>query len=391
MPTTKGERMNICFLGKINVGKSTVINRIIGQDVSIVSEQAGTTTDAVSKRFELIPAGPVTFFDTAGLDDKSPLQKERLNATMKVIFKSDLAVLVLDNNGLHDVDIECMQRLGELRLPYIVLWNKSDLATPDAKTLDYCSKNGVVLVEYNGLKSEIIKQVETLKKHNEGFVIRDLIGKDDLIVQVMPQDDAAPKGRVILPQVVVLREVLDSDAIGVCCTEKNLKQTLSMLVKKPYLVVTDSQVVDAVQAIIPSDVFFTTYSILFARYKGELSAFLEGLQALKGLKAGDDVLIFESCSHNVTHSDIAEVKIPGWLKKYLGFEVNITKLCGNDFPDDLQKYKLVIHCGGCMVTRTEVLRRVSECKRRGIPITNYGLIICQMQGCLERAVEIFKN
>jgi len=391
MKTSKGERMNICFLGKINVGKSTVINRIIGQDVSIVSEQAGTTTDAVSKRFELIPAGPVTFFDTAGLDDNSPLKKERLNATMKVIFKSDLAVLVLDNNGMHEVDINCLQRLNELKLPFIVLWNKSDLAAPDAKTREYCNQHKLTLVEYNDLKAEIIKRVDILRKHNESYVIRDLIGKDDLIVQVMPQDDAAPKGRVILPQVVVLREVLDSDAIGVCCTDKNLKQTLATLSKKPFLVVTDSQVVDAVQAAIPPDVFFTTYSILFARYKGELATFLDGLKELKELKEGDEVLIFESCSHNITHSDIAEVKIPGWLKKYLGFELKINKLCGYNFPDDLEKYKLVIHCGGCMVTRTEVLRRVSECKRRGVPITNYGLIICQMQGCLERAIEIFKN
>jgi len=383
--------MNICVIGKTNVGKSTVINRIIGQDVSIISDLPGTTTDPVTKRFELIPAGSVTFFDTPGYDDDSSLAQQRVSATLKVIFHSDLAILVLDNTGLAEKDLFYIQKLLQMNMPFIALWNKADLAHIDKNTRKYCDKHKITLLEYPQLKEELIKVITSIKQQNMAYIIRDLLSPGDLIVQVIPIDDAAPAGRIILPQVMVLRELLDVGAIGVCTTEKELAQTLSLLTQKPRLVVTDSQAVDIVTKTISPDTLMTTYSILFARYKGDLSVFLEGLSALKNLKPADEVLIWESCSHNVTHSDIGEVKIPNWLKKHLGFEVRCSKLGGSDYPDDLPKYKLVIHCGGCMATRTEILRRVHLCTRAGIPITNYGLIICQMQGCLPRAIEIFQR
>jgi len=391
MQSIKSERMNICVIGRTNVGKSTVINRIIGQDVSIISDLPGTTTDPVNKRFELIPAGPVTFFDTPGYDDESTLAQQRVSATLKVIFHSDLAILVLDHTGLAEKDLFYIQKLQQMNMPFIVLWNKADLAPIDQTTHQYCEKNNITLLEYPFLKDELIKTISHLKQQNQAYIIRDLLSPGDQIVQVMPIDDAAPAGRIILPQVMVLREVLDATAVGVCCTEKELSHTLSLLSQKPALVITDSQAVDIVTQTISPDTLMTTYSILFARYKGDLSVFLEGLSALKSLKPDDEVLIWESCSHNVTHSDIGEVKIPNWLKKHLGFAVRTTKLGGSDYPDDLQKYKMVIHCGGCMATRTEILRRVHLCTRAGIPITNYGLIICQMQGCLPRAIEIFQR
>jgi len=391
MQSIRSERMNICVIGKTNVGKSTIINRITGQDVAITSALPGTTNDPVNKKFEFIPAGPVTFFDTPGYDDVSVLAEQRTSATMKIIFRSDLAVVVLDNTGMEDIAIFYIKKIQEMRIPFCVLWNKTDLAHIDATTREYCQKNSITLLEYNALKDELVKMITTLRRETEAHIIRDLLSQNDLVVQVMPIDDAAPKGRVILPQVMVLREILDANAIGVCCTEKELPQVIPMLNKKPALVVTDSQAVDFVQNNIPPDTLLTTYSILFARYKGDLNVFLAGLEAVNTLKPGDEVLIWESCSHAVTHNDIGEVKIPSWLQKHLGFEVHFTKLGGNDYPEDLQKYKLVIQCGGCMVTRSEIIRRVHECSRAGVPITNYGLIICHMHGCLQRAIELFQK
>ena len=388
--TSKMERMNICFIGKTNVGKSTVINKLIGQEVSIVSEQPGTTTDSVVKRYELIPVGPVSFFDTAGYDDTTDLGQKRMKATSNAIFKSDLAVLVLDNHGLSEIDIIKINELHHGRIPFIILWNKSDLAGVDKKTKEYCAKNNIIIVEFNELKNELINRLQTLQQNNN-FIVKDLIKKDDFIVLVMPMDSAAPKGRIILPQAMALREIIETGAIGLCCDVSELPITLNSLMVAPALVVTDSQAIESVQRIVPENINLTTFSILFARYKGEFGSFIKGIDFLRQLKPNDKVLIAETCSHNTTHEDIGKVKIPNLLSKYLSFTPMIDFVSGNDFPEDLEKYKLVIHCGGCMLTRTEILRRIHECERRNVAITNYGMVLSEISGCLERTVKLIRN
>ena len=386
----KMERMNICFIGKTNVGKSTVINKLIGQNISIVSEQPGTTTDPVVKRYELIPVGPVSFFDTAGYDDITDLGYKRLNATLKTIFKSDLAVIVIDNKGLQEIDILQVDKLFEKRIPFFILWNKSDIASIDVKTSEFCQKKNIAIVEYDNLKEQLIKQLESLQK-NENFIVKDLIKNDDLIVLVMPIDSAAPKGRIILPQAMVLREVIETGAIGVCCDVNSLKRTFDSLKDIPKLVITDSQAIESVQQIVPKSINLTTFSILFARFKGELDSFINGINILNNLKENDKVLVAETCSHNTTHEDIGRIKIPKLLSKYLGFSPDFEFVSGSDFPSDLEKFKLVIHCGGCMLTRTEILRRIHECERHSVAITNYGMVLSEVSGCLKRVIQLILN
>ena len=393
----KGERMNICVIGRMNVGKSTIINKLIGQEISIVSEQPGTTTDPVAKRYELIPVGPVTIYDTAGYDDNTPLGKKRIKASLKVIFKSDLAIVVLDDKGLFDIDIFYIKKLVELEIPYIMVWNKADICKIDKITSTFLSERKSEIVycsiednDLDPLKEEIISHVLMLKSA-EKYLLRDIINKNDLIVLVMPIDEAAPKGRIILPQVQVLREILDSNAIAICCTEKELARTLKTLKKEPKLVITDSQVIEKVMKITPKKVFLTTFSTLFARYKGDLNVLLSGTKLINDIKAEDKILIIEACSHHTTDKDIGAVKIPGWIKKHLGFAPEIVKISGSDLPADLETYKLAIHCGGCMLTRTEFIRRINECQRRGVAITNYGLLISEINGQLDRVVQIFNE
>ena len=400
----KGERMNICFIGKRNVGKSSIINKLIGQNVSIVSEQPGTTTDAVAKRYELHPIGAVTIYDTAGYDDDSNLGEKRVQATMKALFRSDLAVIVLDNQGIKETDVFYIEKLDELKIPFVAVWNKSDVRGADGETMDFFEKRGSAVMEFSAimndsqslplhgkeerisdLKDEIVKKVLSLKG-NEGFIIKDLIEQNDKVVLVMPIDNSAPKGRIILPQVQVLREVLDANAIALCCTEKELNEALQSLNRPPKIVITDSQAIDFVSKIVPENINLTTFSVLFARYRGELRPLLDGLKVLKELKEEDYVLVAESCSHHAMDEDIGLVKIPRWIKEYLGFSPQFTKVNGHDFPDDLEKYRLVIHCGGCMMTRMELLRRINECQRRGVAITNYGMLISEVHGYLERVV-----
>lgn len=396
----KGERMNICFLGKINAGKSSIINSLVGQDVSIVSEQPGTTTDPVAKRYELIPVGPVTIYDTAGYDDETILGEKRVRATLKIMFRTDLAVLVLDNHGLNEIDVFYVNKLEEMKIPFIVVWNKSDIVSVDEKTMKYFSKKNVKLINYSVkkinetmidlLKNEIIDCIQKLSGV-DNYILRDIISRNDLVVLVIPIDSSAPKGRIILPQVQVLREVLDSNAIAVSCTEFELSETLNSLNKRPKLVITDSQAIELVNKIVPKEILLTTFSTLFARYRGELFAFLEGLKCLKNIKQEDEILIAESCSHHSMGDDIGLYKIPEWIRQYLGFKPKFTKVNGHDFPEDLEKYKLVIHCGGCMMTRMEILRRINECQRRGVAITNYGVLISEVHGSLNRVIKVFQN
>jgi [FeFe] hydrogenase H-cluster maturation GTPase HydF len=380
----------------MNVGKSTIINKLTGQDVSIVSEQPGTTTDPVAKRYELIPVGPVTIYDTAGYDDDTTLGKKRIKATLKVVFKSDLAIVVLDDKGLFDIDIFYIKKLVELNIPYILVWNKADLGKVDKKTADFAHERKTEVVycsiadeNLDNLKDEIVSNVLSMRS-DENYILKDLIEKDDIIILVIPLDKSAPKGRIILPQVQALREILDAGAITICCTDKELRKTVLSLKVKPKLVVTDSQAIAYVNKTIANDILVTTFSTLFARYRGDFKVFLDGLKVLKELKKDDKILIAEACSHHSMDDDIGLVKIPNWLKKYLGFTPHIDNVNGHDFPSDLEAYKLVIHCGGCMMTRMEILRRINECQRRGVAITNYGLLISELNGSLARVIQVFK-
>ena len=377
----KGERINICFIGKTNVGKSTIINKLIGQEISIVSEQAGTTTDPVVKRFEIPAIGTVSIFDTAGYDDVSSIGEKRIAAMKKVLYRTDLAVVVLDERGQCDIDNVYIDLLNALKIPYIVVCNKADLNTcniPD------CIPTSIKNDDWRSMLLDTIVEKILSQREPEKSILEGLVKPNDKIIMVMPIDSSAPKGRIILPQVQVLREILDKHAVALCCSDKELTSVLTNMKEPPNLVITDSQVINFVAKTVPEEFLLTTFSILFSRYKGELEPFMSGLSVLKDLKDGDTVLIAEACSHHAMDEDIGTVKIPKWLQEYLGINLVFTKVNGHDFPEDLEKNKLVIHCGGCMLSRVEMLRRINECQLRGVPITNYGMLISKVFGSLDR-------
>ena len=392
----RGERLIVSLIGKRNAGKSSLINAIVGQEIAIVSDIAGTTTDPVAKHYELLPLGPVTFYDTAGIDDKGELGEKRIKATKKVLLKSDLALIVIDEQGMDEGTEKIIYEIKELKIPYILVFNKIDIKEPDEKDIHLADKIGANHIcvsaktgkNIDDLKNLIIKMAPSYLKE-ERVLVGDLIKGGDIVVLVVPIDLAAPKGRLILPQVQTIREILDNDATAVVVKERELEDTLRNLKKKPALVITDSQAILKVSADVPNDVKLTTFSILFSRYKGELSEFVRGARRIDELKDGDNILISEACSHHVQSDDIGRVKIPRWLLQYTGKELNIDVVSGSDFPDDLEKYSLIIHCGGCMLNRMEMMRRLNESLRRNVPITNYGIAISKLQGVLERVLEPF--
>ncbi len=392
----RGERLIISLVGKRNAGKSSLINAIVGQDIAIVSDIAGTTTDPVAKHYELLPLGPVTFYDTAGIDDTGELGEKRVKATKKVLFKSDLALIVVDENGIDEKTEKIILEIKELKIPYIIVFNKIDIKEPLEKDIRFADKIGANHIcvsaktgeNINELKNLIIKLAPSYLKE-ERVLVGDLIKGGDIIVLVVPIDLAAPKGRLILPQVQTIREILDNDATAVVVKERELEDTLKNLAKKPALVITDSQVILKVSADVPEDIKLTTFSILFSRYKGELSEFVKGAKKIDELKDGDNVLIAEACSHHVQADDIGRVKIPRWLLQYTGKELNIEIASGSDFPEELEKFSLVIHCGACMLNRMEMMRRLNESVRRSVPITNYGIAISKLQGVLDRVIKPF--
>lgn len=392
----RGERLIVSLIGKRNAGKSSLINAIVGQEIAIVSDIAGTTTDPVAKHYELLPLGPVTFYDTAGIDDKGELGEKRIKATKKVLLKSDLALIVIDEQGMDEGTEKIIYEIKELKIPYILVFNKIDIKEPDEKDIHLADKIGANHIcvsaktgeNIDDLKNLIIKMAPSYLKE-ERVLVGDLIKGGDIVVLVVPIDLAAPKGRLILPQVQTIREILDNDATAVVVKERELEDTLRNLKKKPALVITDSQAILKVSADVPNDVKLTTFSILFSRYKGELSEFVRGARRIDELKDGDNILISEACSHHVQSDDIGRVKIPRWLLQYTGKELNIDVVSGSDFPDDLEKYSLIIHCGACMLNRMEMMRRLNESLRRNVPITNYGIAISKLQGVLERVLEPF--
>lgn len=386
--TVSGERLHIGFFGKRNAGKSSLVNAVTGQELSVVSDVAGTTTDPVKKAMELFPVGPVLIIDTPGFDDIGELGEKRVEKTLRTLASTDLAVLVVDGTvGFTQEDEQVLSVIKERGIPFAVVYTKSDLGKANI------THEGISVSSQAG---ENIDELKTLlgkikTKKQEKYILKDLISPGDTVVLVMPIDESAPKGRLILPQQQTLRELLDLHCIPVCCQDTEVKATLAALKNPPKLVITDSQAFGRVSKDVPDEVMLTSFSILFARYKGDLLSLVSGAKALKGLKDGDKVLISEGCTHHRQCGDIGSVKIPAWIRKYTNAEPELVFSSGNDFPKELSKFSLVIHCGGCMLNETEMAYRMSLAKQQGIPMVNYGVAIACMNGILKRSLQPFPN
>ncbi|MBR6069933.1 MAG: [Ruminococcus sp.] len=388
--TPSGERIHIGFFGRRNAGKSSLVNAVTGQELAVVSDVRGTTTDPVYKAMELLPLGPVEIIDTPGFDDEGALGELRVKKTRQILAKTDIAVLVVDGStGLSDCDRELIQLFRERELPYIIAHNKSDLTGAEIAADNEIS---VSAAEKRNI-FELKEMIGRLAKNavSERRIIGDLISAGDIVVLVTPIDGSAPKGRMILPQVQTLRDILDADAIPVFAKEGQLADALAGLAKPPKMVVTDSQVFGMVSSIVPEDIPLTSFSILMARYKGFLDAAVRGAAKIRSLRDGDTVLISEGCTHHRQCGDIGAVKLPALLKKYTGKSLDIELSSGRDFPEELEKYALVIHCGGCMLNEREMLHRRNIAEAAGVPFTNYGTAIACMNGILRRSLGIFPD
>ncbi len=384
------QRPHISFFGKVNAGKSSVVNAVTGQNLSIVSKKLGTTTDPVSKAMEILPLGPVVIIDTPGFDDNSELGAQRIERTKQVLKKTDIAVLVVDSSiesSTDDCNTELISLFKEYEIPYMIAYNKSDLkdsvSLPDDNCISVSALTGQGIYELKEKLASFAKKAEI-----KNFIVKDLIKKDDLVVLVIPIDESAPKGRIILPQQNVLREVLDANATALCVQDTEYASLLASLKRKPALVITDSQAFKQVSADTPDDVILTSFSILMARYKGFLEPALRGIASIKNLKNGSTVLISEGCTHHRQCNDIGTVKLPRWLKEFTKKDLNIKTTSGNDFPTDLTDIDLVIHCGACMLNPKEMQSRTKSAIAQNVPITNYGTIIAYFNGILERSLEI---
>ncbi|MGN0301779.1 MAG: [FeFe] hydrogenase H-cluster maturation GTPase HydF [Anaerotardibacter sp.] len=393
--TASAERIHIGFFGVRNAGKSSVVNAVTSQNLSIVSNMPGTTTDPVRKAMELLPAGPVVIIDTPGLDDEGALGELRVIKTKEELRRCDVAILVIDaTRGFLQADTELLDLFKKEQTPFIVAYNKSDLIDEDQKIALPHFENQVFVsaLAHDGIHElkELIAKVASASQ-KEKCLLSDVVGKGDLVVLVIPIDSSAPKLRIIMPQQMVIRECLDVHAIPVCCQVGELDETIKGLKAKPRLVVTDSQAFKEVFQIVPEDIDLTSFSILMARYKGEFDAFIEGTTALSTLKTGDKVLICESCSHHRQCEDIGTVKMPRWIEQYSQSELEFSFCSGREFPSDLSEYKLIVHCGGCMSNDKEIHHRVSLAKQQSVPIVNYGIAIAQMNGILARSLKVFSE
>lgn len=383
------ERVHIGFFGLRNAGKSSLVNRVTGQTLSIVSEVRGTTTDPVRKAMELLPVGPVVIIDTPGLDDEGALGEERVRRTRRVLDQTDIAVLVVDAAaGLSQADRELMWLFEGKRIPFVVAMNKADLVSvPESVPENTIYVSARENENIYTLKEKIAALARSAASPRE--LIADLVLPGDAVVLVTPIDSAAPKGRLILPQQQTIRALLDAGCVPVVTRETELSRTLSLLSEPPALVVTDSQAFGIVSKIVPESVRLTSFSILFARYKGDLRTAVLGAAALRRLKDGDTVLISEGCTHHRQCGDIGTEKLPRWVKSYTGRDVNFAFTSGGEFPDDLSPYALVIHCGACMLNEREMQSRLCRAAEQSVPITNYGIAIAQMHGILDRALQPF--
>jgi [FeFe] hydrogenase H-cluster maturation GTPase HydF len=394
--TPKGLRLHIGFFGRRNVGKSSLLNAITRQNVAIVSEVAGTTTDPVEKPMEFLPLGPVLFIDTAGIDDTGALGGLRIQKTRQIFDRADLGVIVSEAGAWGDFEEQLVAEFRSRKVPVVVVFNKSDLAEPGEKILDRLRHEKIPVVRTAAPSGEgILDLRQTLLDAappefiNHPAILGDLVGAGEMAVLVTPIDKEAPKGRLILPQVQAIRDLLDSDAYCVVVKERELRHALERLKRPPKLVVTDSQAFLKVAADTPREIPLTSFSILFARFKGDLTELVRGTLAIEQLKAGDRILIGEACSHHPIAEDIGRVKIPRWLTQYVGGKLEFKTVQGHDFSEDLSSYRLVVHCGACMMNRREMLTRILRCRQAGVPITNYGLAIAYSLGIFERALEPF--
>ena len=388
--TPSGERIHIGFFGRRNAGKSSLVNAVTGQELAVVSDVKGTTTDPVYKAMELLPLGAVEIIDTPGFDDVGELGELRVKKTRQILAKTDIAVLVVDGcEGMADCDNELVSLFKERNVHYIIVYNKSDLSGRETDSENEISVSASAKKNIYELKEKIASLAS--KNVNERHIIADLISAGDTVVLVTPIDAAAPKGRMILPQVQTLRDILDADGIAVFTKEFQLEETLNKLASPPKMVVTDSQAFGMVSRIVPEDVPLTSFSILMARYKGFLDAAVKGAAKIKELRDGDTVLISEGCTHHRQCGDIGSVKLPALLRKYTGKSLNIELSSGRDFPEDLSRFSLVIHCGGCMLNEREMLHRQNIAETEGVPFTNYGIAIACMNGILRRSLGIFPD
>ena len=383
------ERVHIGFFGLRNAGKSSVVNAVTGQELSVVSDVKGTTTDPVQKAMEILPLGPVVVIDTPGIDDEGALGEKRVEKTYTILNKTHIAVLVVDAlKGKQQADNELISIFEKKSIPYIVVYNKSDLLSeiPTPKDNEiYVSalKNENI----NELKEKMASLLKSDTK--EKYIVSDLLSEGDTVVLVIPIDESAPKGRLILPQQMTIRDVLQKNCTVVACQVNELKSTLDNLVKKPRLVITDSQAFGAVSKIVPENLLLTSFSILMARYKGDLGALVDGAVKLNSIKDGDKILISEGCTHHRQCNDIGTVKIPGWIRNYTKCEPEFVFTSGGEFPKDLSGLSLIVHCGGCMLNDKEMNYRLSSAKEQGVPVVNYGVAIAQMHGILKRSLEVF--
>ena len=402
--TPSGERLHIGIFGKRNAGKSSIINALTGQNLAIVSDVLGTTTDPVQKAMELLPLGPIVMIDTPGLDDEGELGELRVKKAYQMLNKSDIALLVIDGTaGATEEDIAILHRIIDKKIPYAIVLNKSDLATghetvpADLKekadigddllnnTIWVSAEKGTGIHELKELIGKLVPDEDGGRR-----IVGDLLKPDDLVVLVIPVDKAAPKGRLILPQQQTIRDILDADASAIVVKETGFKEVFSSVAKKPALVITDSQVFKRVAEETPEGIPFTSFSVLFSRYKGDLDAQVEGAHTLDALEDGDTVLISEGCTHHRQCGDIGTEKLPAWIRKYSGKEINFEFTSGTEFPLDIEKYKLIVHCGGCMLNEREMKYRLKCAADAGIPMTNYGTAIAHINGILDKSLEVLR-
>lgn len=385
------ERLHISFFGMRNAGKSSLVNAVTGQQLAVVSEVKGTTTDPVKKAMELLPLGPVVINDTPGLDDEGELGRLRVQKAMQVLSSTDIAVLVVDAAiGLREHDRSLIACFRERKIPYITVCNKADLVCerqPLEKHEIYAS--AVTGENIYALKEKLGAFAKQLQ--NPKHMVADLLSEGDVVVLVTPIDESAPKGRLILPQQMAVREVLDAHAVAVTCQDTELPRTLESLAVRPKMVITDSQAFERVSADTPVDIPLTSFSILMARYKGDLPTLAAGASALSHLKDGDKVLISEGCTHHRQCNDIGTVKMPAWIERFCKAKPKFTFTSGGEFPEDLSPYSLIVHCGGCMLTETAMKHRIETAISAGVPIVNYGIAIAQMHGILKRSVQMFPD
>lgn len=393
--TPSANRLHIAIFGKRNAGKSSLINALTNQNLAIVSDFAGTTTDPVYKAMEINPIGPVVLIDTAGIDDEGELGELRVKKSLEVIKKTDIALIVISNNSLGEFEEKVIYMLSKRKTPFIIVLNKQDIISVDTKFTSMLISQKIPYISVSAYKKTNIEELKKLiiekspSEFEQPSIVGDLINPGDTVILVIPIDTGMPKGRLILPQVQTMRDILDSDALFYAVKERELRSALDNLKEKPKLVITDSQAFSKVSADTPDDILLTSFSILFARQKGDLSKLVKGAKTLKNLKKGDKILIAEACTHHQQSDDIGRVKLPRWIREHIEDGVTFEFCSGRDYPENITDYKLVLHCGGCMINRKEMITRIEVSEESGVPVVNYGVAIACIHGILDRALKPF--